>query len=424
MHASPWYAKPATGTTYEMTPIRASAEELTRLTGSGLIEYFEALHITHEAITLIINICQDGQEWTQLMREVNDSGPEAATRFLIEELKITSTLARVKLMADIKYAVELDCNLIQEREHQRTLETHRAANTTYSPTVDLEEESEHGESEYRGPTARVHYAPKIPAYHNVTDLNTGADTFQVFGKALGSWIEGYDPDLAQAIEDVMNRTCPETLEETIDSLKRTSRLLDTQLGSHLFSTAPSDVQKELYEDSARKLNGKTSSLVILSTWLDHVDGNSKKRIGNKLTTWLTRAPTKKACDLHADLNELKRDMGGMTRVGFWTKNDAIFSSLVESALDKMVSVLFQDMTLNKDLAAPYTYVVESTNHNIPKMIEKLSNIARDLTIDTPAAAQPNTNSDGHKRNPAYNRRGGSSAVGGEASPSEDSTQAN
>jgi hypothetical protein len=53
MHASPWYAKLATGTNYEMTPVRASAEELTRLTGSGLIEYFEALHITHEAITLI-----------------------------------------------------------------------------------------------------------------------------------------------------------------------------------------------------------------------------------------------------------------------------------------------------------------------------------------------------------------------------------
>ena len=108
----------------------------------------------------------------------------------------------------------------------------------------------------------------------------------------------------------------------------------------MFSTAPKDVQRELYEDSARKLNGRTSSLVILSTWLDHVDGNSKKRIGAKLATWLTRTPTKRACDLHADLNALKRDMGGMSRIGFWTENDEMFSSLVESALDKMVVTLY------------------------------------------------------------------------------------
>jgi hypothetical protein len=345
------------------------------------------------------------------MREVNDGGPEAANAFMRDELKINCTLTRVKLLADIKCAANHENNMLQERAHQRALEAHRAANTTYAPTVDRDDDSTDKSKDRQGQTPRVHYAPKIPEYDAVKDLNTGADTFQVFGKALGSWIEGFDTKFAQAIDIVMNRTGNSTIEEIIESLDKHSRLLDTQLGAHLFSTAPKDVQRELYEDSARKLNGRTSSLVILSTWLDHVDGNSKKRIGAKLTTWLTRTPTKRACDLHADLNALKRDMGGMSRIGFWTENDEMFSSLVESALDKMVATLYQDPALNKDLATPYTYVIESSNHNIPKMIAKLTSIARDLTIDPSGAAPSHTSGDGNRRNPAYNRRGGSFAVG-------------
>ena len=132
-----------------------------------------------------------------------------------DELQINCTLTRVKLLADVKCAVNHDYILLQERAHQRALEAHRAANTTYSPTLERTYGSPDQEREPHEPTPRVHYAPKIPDYDAVKDLITRVDTFQVFDKALGSWIEGIDNELAQAIAAVMNRTGHGTLEDTI-----------------------------------------------------------------------------------------------------------------------------------------------------------------------------------------------------------------
>ncbi len=49
--------------------------------------------------------------------------------------------------------------------------------------------------------------------------------------------------------------------------------------------------------------------------MNNVDGNSKERSATKRKEWLSSKPTAHASDLHADLNTLKRDMGGMVRLG-------------------------------------------------------------------------------------------------------------
>ena len=243
-HMSTPDARYAPGHIYMMTPERASAEGLTQLTGRGLIEYLQVLHVNHEAIEIIIQTCQDGQEWTQLVFEVSDScGPEAANTFLQEELKIDNGLTRVKLLVDVKCAVNQDRATLLERDHQRALETHRAANTTYSPTVERNPDGspkQHDHERSGGQSARVHYAPKIPDYDPIRDLVSGADTFQVFGKSLSSWIEGFEPTLAQAIDDTVGRVGLDTMEGMQDSLTLKARTLDTQLGAHLFSTASKD----------------------------------------------------------------------------------------------------------------------------------------------------------------------------------------
>jgi hypothetical protein len=195
-------------------------------------------------LEIIANACQDGQEWTQLISEAGITGPGAANIFMRVELRIQRALTRVKFIADVKRAASQGQDFLTEREHQRGLETHRAANTAYSPTVEYDPDSPEPKGSPKGrpgPTARVHYAPKIPDYDPVKHLSSGADTFQVFGKALSSWIEGYEPQLAEAIDAILNRTGHDTLEGIIDALTKPARALDTQLGAHLFSTAHADV---------------------------------------------------------------------------------------------------------------------------------------------------------------------------------------
>ncbi len=146
---------------------------------------------------------------------------------------------------------------------------------------------------------------------------------------------------------------------------------------------------------------------MLSAWLDHVDSNSKKRIARKLSEWLLRKPTEDPSKLHEDLNQLKLDMGGMSRMGAWTKDDQIFSSLIEGAIDKTISKLCENPKLLKDLTAPYAACVESSNHNITEMIDKLSKIAKDLLISFPSTGNGSA-PQAHRRSTAPS---GSHAVG-------------
>ncbi len=152
---------PATHATghYTRSPERSPAEDLSRLTGDGLIDYLEQLGVAPASIQIILNTCQDGLEWTNLIREVTAGGTTATQEFLRDELKIQSRLTRSKLTADVRCAVNLEERTQEDRAHQRGLESHRAARQNYSPTVELN--TSNREADEESPGGRDHHGSRV-----------------------------------------------------------------------------------------------------------------------------------------------------------------------------------------------------------------------------------------------------------------------
>ena len=343
-----------------------------------------------------------GREWVDLVQESILQGPQASTSFLSSDLKIDSALVRNKILADVRSALVWEQNAIrelaEERSYAESLSNAAAKERQkYETSLTVLQGNPPGgspEFEHRKPTARIDHAPKLPAYTSTTDRSAAADDFQVYGKSLSGWIEVYDSSLSLAITQILERNVPGTIDALVQGLSEESRKLDTALGAQIFSTAPPDTKREMLEDTSRKFRGRTSALVTLATWLNHVDGNSKKRVHKKLTEWLQRAPTAEPWQLHDDLNQFKRDMGGMCRMGAWEKDNEMSSSMIEGALDRLISKLCEDPKLLKDLTSPYAAVTIASDHNIEVMIKTLTDIAMDLADSKPSsnAAQRNKSS--------------------------------
>ncbi len=325
-----WGAQDGVNTETQYSPSRASAEDLTRMSGPGLANYLEQLRLPVESIGIVLNNCSDGQEWINLINEASGPGMDSGRAFMQTELKITSMITIVKLIADVKRALVWEASALEDKEHRKAIERQRLTRNIHNEAQTTQPDP--GERARAGETPRVYHAPKLPEYDPRADQGAGADALQMFGKSLSGWIEGYDSEMADMITTVLERAGTESVDTLINRMTEKSRKLDTQLGAHLFSTASTETQKEMFEDKSRKFEGRTNCLVLLSVWLDHVDSNSKKRIARKLSEWLQRKPTEDPARLHDDLNQLKRDMGGMSRMGAWTRNDQIFASLIESTI--------------------------------------------------------------------------------------------
>jgi hypothetical protein len=71
----------------------------------------------------------------------------------------------------------------------------------------------------------------------------------------------------------MKRIGASQLRDLYDTLSKEAKQLDTEIGGHLFSTAPKSAQDELYNDEKREINGRTSALKIIWSWMTLVDSN-------------------------------------------------------------------------------------------------------------------------------------------------------
>ncbi len=238
-----WETKIVTEAELRTTPTRASADELSRMSGRGLALYLESLHVQPRSIGLVIEICSDGQEWINLINEAAAGGNAGGLAFLQYELQITSNLTNMKLLSDVRRAVQWEISALQERQHQRIIET-KEADRCISPKLSQNQAEPTRERKHSGDQPRVHYAPKLPEYDPRADQGAGADALQMFGKSLSGWIEGFDSEMAFMVTTVLERVDRGKLELILTNLSEKSQRLDTQLGAHLFSTASVQIQGE------------------------------------------------------------------------------------------------------------------------------------------------------------------------------------
>lgn len=133
----------------------------------------------------------------------------------------------------------------------------------------------------------------------------------------------------------------------------------------------------MFEGSRRKHKDRTSALVIIWTWMQVVDSDSKSRLSQSISRWLKRNPTQHAADLYDDCLKFKRELGTMSRLGMGAANDPVFSKLIEQAMDRMTSELTRDPQLLKLLTVPMANVAATTT-DVTVMLETLEACAREL----------------------------------------------
>jgi hypothetical protein len=367
---------------------RGEQELIFVLNEQQLGSYLIQRGLTEESISVIVNQDLTGEAWMHIVQATAEEGTVQLSE-LWEEIGVKSRMTRSRLTSDAIVG-------FQEWKFQQELAQSgqvRSAHNSEDFTVKGTERTKVNDLE-KGTTAvadleaspktryfpKVHYAPKLPQYDVARDMETGVDTFQVYGKTLHAWVEPFAGALAESIKLIMDRVSLEDLTIKYTGLLPADIQLDTELGGHIFSTASKSAQTELFEDSKREFEGKgrTSALKILWTWMELVDSNSKSRMSAALARWNARKPTNKAQDLHNDLIQFKKDMGTMSRLGMGGNHDPVFAGLIEQALDTLVSSLMQEPTLLKMLTVPYATAQSTCGTDVYELIRVLEKCALEM----------------------------------------------
>jgi hypothetical protein len=279
-------------------------------------EYLYTRGVPEESIHLLLDQGLNGESWMQMLTTTQSEG-SAAVEEIWKEIGVDRRLTKSRLMGDSQAAQESyqkrkfrqDMTDSEENEKLKSAQKGNSPGPGRTPGRDSPEP----DGKHRNRIcAKVHYAPKIPSYDVTKDMDSGVDLLQVFGKTLATWTEPFSTSLADAMKNIMKRIDLPELKVIFSGLDTEARQLDTELGGHLFATAPKAAQDELFEDSKRELEGRTSALKVIWSWMELVDSNSKTRMASAIARWLTRKPTQRAQDLHADLQQFQRDMGTMS----------------------------------------------------------------------------------------------------------------
>jgi hypothetical protein len=274
------------------------------LNAHQLGEYLVDRGLTGEAVTTVMAQGFNGESWMHAVASTAEEGAQALTE-LWQEIGVKSRLTRSRLTSEAilgfskwKFLQERVQRLLEEDQ----TETQKKGRDGSEEAGRAEASPDGGQRKAYAPAAKVHYAPKIPSYDPTSsDSAAGIDALQVYGKTLATWVEPFSTRLSDGIKHLMTRIDETELHFEYESLSKEDLQLDTELGGHLFATAPKAAQDELFEDEKRELQGHTSTLKILWSWMGLVDSNSKTRMTSSLSKWLTRKPTQKPQELYADL---------------------------------------------------------------------------------------------------------------------------
>jgi hypothetical protein len=361
------------------TPPGCSETPIYEMDGRQLGEYLIDRGLTGESTELIMRQDLNGASWMHMITSTSTEG-NAAMNDLWEEIGVKSRMTRSRLTSEASLGGQkwkIREQKLLEKELNEINPKGRDASDGTEKTGGTQDTQDNTEKKPFQPAAKVHYAPKIPTYDPLsTETGAGVDALQVYGKTLATWTEPFSTELSGGIKRIMNRIDEPTLREIYFGMSKVAIQLDTELGGHLFSTAPKTTQDELYRDTKREMDGRTSSLKILWSWMTLVDSNSKSRMTAALSKWLTRKPTTRPQDLYGDLQKFNRDTGTMSRLGMGQTTDPLFCMLIEQALDNLVSTLAKDTELLKMLTVPYSAV--SKGGNVEEMIKVVEACALEM----------------------------------------------
>ena len=391
-----------------------------------LCEHLASLGLPEDAIDMIHGMNLDGASWPVLVLETAAEGAEALAE-LWSELRINSRMIKSSILTQARLSM-----IESERGH---LKKYRGAFSEFQDPTGSSEDPEvktNGESDKENSSAgqdqgggekpressdhtlpsgfpKVHHAPKFPACKSREESGESVSRLQVFGRVLSAWAEPYAPKLASALDRLMERLTEVELTEAVGALSSFERRIDVELGGHLYATAPEVIQRELHDAEKRQLDGRSSALRMIWSWMLIVDDNSQLRITQALTQWLNRKPTQHAADLYEDVQKFKLELDTMCRLGMGShssKGEPVFLKLMEQAVDRMISKLSEDKTLIRSLVMPMAMV---ERENIPAVIDQLEKCALELR-HTPRAQSGPTREFQQNRGWSRNRSEGSTAA--------------